>query len=69
MRFIWNLIGTFGLLVLILLIMAIVQMGPSIKSLAEFDDQALTTYAEIAKNLLETGNGATATIWKYLHAF
>ncbi|HFD81126.1 MAG TPA: DUF302 domain-containing protein [Gammaproteobacteria bacterium] len=64
MRFIWNLIATFGLLVLILLGAAVVQLGPSVKNLAEFDDEALSTYATIARTLVETGNGAEATVWK-----
>jgi hypothetical protein len=34
------------------------------KSLVEYDDQALSAYAAIGKTLLETGNGAEATVWK-----
>ena len=64
MKFIWNLIALFGLVVLALLVVAAIQLGPSIKNLAEFDPQALGTYADIGKALVETGNGAEATIWK-----
>jgi hypothetical protein len=64
MKFIWNLIGLFGLLVLALIVAAVIQLGPSINNLAEFDEKALSTYAEIGKSLLETGSGPEATVWK-----
>ena len=64
MKFIWNLIGLFGLLVLALIVAAVIQLGPSINNLAEFDKKALSTYAEIGKSLLETGSGPEATVWK-----
>ena len=64
MRFIWNLIGLFGLLVLILIAAAVIQLGPSITNLAAFDNKALGTYTEIGKALIETGSGPEATVWK-----
>ncbi len=64
MRLLWNLIGLFGLAVLIVLIVAVVQLGPAVTNLAEFDRQAAATYADMARNLIKTGNGAEATIWK-----
>jgi len=64
MKFIWNLIGLFGLLVLALIVAAVIQLGPSINNLAGFDEKALSTYAEIGKILLETGSGPEATVWK-----
>lgn len=64
MKFIWNLIGLFGLLVLVLVVAAVIQLGPSITNLAMFDDKALATYAEIGKSLIETGSGPEATVWK-----
>jgi len=64
MRFIWNLFGLLGFLIVLLFLTAIVQIGPSITRLAEFDDQALTTYAGIGRSLLETGSGPEATVWK-----
>ncbi len=64
MRLLWNLIGLFGLAVLIVIIVAIVQVGPAITNVASFDRQALTTYGDIARTLIKTGNGAEATVWK-----
>jgi hypothetical protein len=64
MRLLWNLIGLFGLAVLIVIIVAIVQVGPAITNVASFDSQALTTYGDIARSLIKSGNGAEATVWK-----
>ena len=64
MRLLWNLIGLFGLAVLIVIVVAIVQVGPAITNVASFDSQALTTYGDIARTLIKTGNGAEATVWK-----
>ncbi len=64
MRFSWNLFGLLGFLIVVLFLAAVVQLGPSITQLAEFDDRAATTYAEIGKSLLETGSGPEATVWK-----
>jgi hypothetical protein len=64
MKFIWNLIGLFGLAVLVLVVAAVIQRGPSITNLATFDEKALATYAEIGKSLIETGSGPEATVWK-----
>jgi len=64
MKFIWNLIGLFGLVVLVLVVAAVIQLGPSITNLATFDEKALATYAEIGKSLIETGSGPEATVWK-----
>jgi hypothetical protein len=64
MKFIWNLIGLFGLAVLVLVVVAVIQLGPSITNLATFDEKALATYAEIGKSLIETGSGPEATVWK-----
>ena len=64
MRLLWNLIGLFGLAVLIVIVVAIVQVGPAITNVAGFDSQALTTYSDIGRTLIKTGNGAEATVWK-----
>jgi hypothetical protein len=64
MRLLWNLIGLFGLAVLIVIGVAVVQIGPAVTNLSEFDRQALATYTDMAKNLIKSGNGAEATIWK-----
>ncbi|WP_455235078.1 DUF302 domain-containing protein [Thiogranum longum] len=64
MRLIWNLFGLLGLLLVIAVIYAAVQLGPQLKNIGEFDSKALQTYAAIGKTLIETGNGPEATIWK-----
>jgi len=65
MKLIWNLLALFGLAVVVLLVVAIVKVGPSsVANLAHFDPKAASTYAEIGEKLLETGNGADATVWK-----
>lgn len=64
MRILWNLFALIGLIVVIGIIVALVQLGPSVSKLGNFDDQALATYGEMAKKLIETGNGAEATVWK-----
>lgn len=65
MRLIWNLLALVGLAVVSLLIVAVVKVGPmSVAGLAGFDPEAASTYAEIGKQLLQTGNGAEATVWK-----
>ncbi len=64
MKLIWNLLALLGLIIVLLLITAVIKYPAEIKSLTQFDDQALSTYAEIGEALLETGNGAEATVWK-----
>ena len=64
MKLIWNLLALLGLAIVALLIAAIVKFPSEMKSLTQFDDQALSTYTAMGKTLLETGNGAEATIWK-----
>ena len=64
MRILWNLLAIFGLLILVLLIVAIVQVRPSMSVLSDFDDQVVNTYLDMGRTLLKTGNGAEATSWK-----
>lgn len=64
MRLLWNLIGLFGLAILVVIAVGVVQLGPAVTNLADFDRQALATYGDIARTLVKTGNGAEATIWK-----
>ena len=64
MRILWNLLAIFGLLILVLLIVAIVQVRPSMSVLSNFDDQVVNTYLDMGRTLLKTGNGAEATSWK-----
>jgi hypothetical protein len=63
-KFIWNLLALLGLAIVAIVIAGFVKYPSEMKSLVEFDDQALSAYAAMGKTLLETGNGAEATIWK-----
>jgi uncharacterized protein (DUF302 family) len=64
MRLFWNLLGLLGLIVVLLLITAVIKYPAEIKSLTQFDSQALRTYMDMGSTLLKTGNGAEATVWK-----
>jgi uncharacterized protein (DUF302 family) len=64
MKLFWNLLALLGLIIVLLLITAVIKYPAEIKSLTQFDDQALRTYMDVGKTLLETGNGAEATVWK-----
>jgi len=63
-KFIWNLLALLGLAIVALLIAGLVKYPSEMKSLMDYDDQALSAYAAMGKTLLETGNGAEATVWK-----
>ena len=63
-KFIWNLLALLGLAVVAILIAGIVKYPSEMKSLMEYDEQAFNAYADMGKTLLETGNGAEATVWK-----
>ena len=63
-KFIWNLLALLGLAIVAILIAGFVKYPSEMKSLMEYDDQALSAYAAMGKTLLETGNGAEATVWK-----
>jgi hypothetical protein len=63
-KFIWNLLALLGLAIVAIMIAGFVKYPSEMKSLMEFDDQALSAYAAMGKTLLETGNGAEATVWK-----
>jgi hypothetical protein len=63
-KLIWNLFALIGLAIVVLLIAAAVKLGPQLLQLSDFDKEAPRVYAEIGKGLLETGNGAEATVWK-----
>ena len=63
-KFIWNLLALLGLAIVAILIAGLVKYPSEMKSLMDYDDQALSAYAAIGKTLLETGNGAEATVWK-----
>ncbi len=63
-KFIWNLLALLGLAVAAIVIAGFVKYPSEMKSLLEYDSQALSAYAAIGNTLLETGNGAEATVWK-----
>ncbi len=59
-----NLFALIGLLVTLVLIAASIKFAPMISQLTEFDSKAIDTYSDMVSKLIETGNGAEATIWK-----
>lgn len=59
-----NVLALIGLLAIVGVIWAMVKFEPFYTQFKTFDDQALDTYLEMGKTLLETGNAAEATIWK-----
>ena len=59
-----NLFAIIGFLVILLIIAAGIKFAPMITQLTKFDSKALETYSELVTKLIETGNGAEATIWK-----
>jgi uncharacterized protein (DUF302 family) len=63
-KLLWNLLALLGLALVAGLIMAVIKIGPSVTQLADFDEQALPTYGEMARQLLVTGSSAEATVWK-----
>ncbi len=64
LKILWNLFALLGLALVALLIAAVIQTGPAISNLAEFDKDAARTYGEIARKLVVSGNGPEATVWK-----
>jgi len=64
MKLFWNLLGLLGLVMVLLLITAVIKYPAEIKSLTQFDSQALRTYMDMGSTLLKTGNAAEATVWK-----
>jgi hypothetical protein len=64
LKILWNLFALLGLALVALLIVVVIQTGPAITNLAEFDKDALSTYGEIARELVITGSGPEATVWK-----
>jgi len=59
-----NLFAIIGLLVVLLLIAAGIKFAPMITQLIKFDSKAIDTYSNMVTKLIETGNGAEATVWK-----
>ena len=63
-RFIWNLLALFGLLLVTGVIYMATQLGDGLVNLRSFDEKAPAVYLDMAKKLIETANPAEATIWK-----
>jgi len=59
-----NLFAIIGLLVVLVLIAGGIKFYPMIVQLTKFDSKAIDTYSDMVTKLIETGNGAEATIWK-----
>lgn len=64
LRLLWNLLAVIGLAMVVLVVALLVELGPSVTNLAEFDGKAPATYADIGRALVETGSGPEATVWK-----
>jgi uncharacterized protein (DUF302 family) len=59
-----NLFALLGLAAVILVIVGYVKMAPMIEDFNKLDEKAIDVYGDMVVKLLETGNGAEATIWK-----
>jgi len=59
-----NILAVIGLLTVIVVVYAAIQLGAYYSTALSFDSKALATYQEMAVKLLESGNAAEATIWK-----
>ena len=69
-KLIWNLLALAGLAIVAGIIWVSVTYGfglqnfKDLANLKHFDPQAGEVYVDMTKNLLATGNGAEATVWK-----
>ncbi len=69
-KLIWNLLALVGLAIVAAVIWVAVTHGFGLQNfkdfanLKNFDPKAGEVYVEMTKNLLATGNGAEATVWK-----
>jgi uncharacterized protein (DUF302 family) len=64
MNAIRNILAVIGLVAIAGVIWAVVTFLPYYSAVQKFDPQALATYKDMFKTLLETGNAAEATVWK-----
>jgi uncharacterized protein (DUF302 family) len=70
MKLIWNLLALVGLVLVAGFIWIAVTYGfglqnfKDLANLKNFDPKAGEVYVEMTKNLISTGNGAEATVWK-----
>jgi len=60
-----NLFALVGFFAVVVAIYAAVKMAPMMEAFDEFDEKAIDVYAEMVSTLLETGNAAEATVWKF----
>jgi uncharacterized protein (DUF302 family) len=59
-----NLFALLGLAAVIVVIVGYLKMAPMIEDFNKLDEKAIDVYGDMVVKLLETGNGAEATIWK-----
>jgi uncharacterized protein (DUF302 family) len=70
LRLIWNLLGLLGLVIVAGVIWVAFTYGfglqnfKDLANLRNFDPKAGAVYVDMTKNLLASGNGAEATVWK-----
>lgn len=70
LRLIWNLLGLLGLVIVAGVIWVAFSYGfglqnfKDLANLRNFDPKAGAVYVDMTKNLLASGNGAEATVWK-----
>jgi len=60
-----NLLAVLGAIFMVLLLIALPKIYAFKSAFNEFDPKAMETYQGIMNQLIETGDGAEATVWKY----
>ncbi len=60
-----NLFALVGFVAVVAAIYLAVKVAPMMEAFEKFDDRAIDVYSEMVETLLETGNAAEATIWKF----
>ncbi|MGD8934113.1 MAG: DUF302 domain-containing protein [Gammaproteobacteria bacterium] len=60
-----NLLAIVGLLAVIAGGYALVKYQPAINTVNQFEDKAVDVFAEMGARLIETGNMAEASVWKF----
>ena len=59
-----NLLAVWGLISLLLLLFGAVAASPYYAQYRQLDPQAMDTYLDIGRKILETGDSAAATVWR-----
>ena len=59
-----NLFALLGFVAVVVCIVVAMKITPMKQVFDSFDEKAMSVYAEMANNLIETGNMADATVWK-----